>query len=224
MSTALTLAAFLHLAPQCAPSVHPDTLAAVVQTESRFQLYSINVNQAGRSIASRRFGSAAEAVAAVEELLRQGIDNIDLGPAQINLRAGHLQRRGKSVADAFSPCTALSISADVLVDCWTRAPSRDEQTRLDDTLSCYNTGGFERGRTNGYVRLVRASAERVVPALRTAAGPSPSPASPTPSPVAPAPAEPSCAPSWDAWAQATCERPARRAAPSTTTKPTSEPQ
>lgn len=216
---ALTLAAFLAMAPRCAPAVHPDTLAPVIQTESRFHLYSVGVNQNGRSIGSRRFASKAEAVAAVERLFAAGITNVDLGPAQISWKAGHLQRRGLTPAAAFEPCAALRIAADVLTDCWTRAPARGEQARLDETTSCYNTGTFTRGLaltagSNGYSSKVRANAEHVVPALRLAGRDVP------PLPDAPArpavlPPPPACAPSWDPWARLACARrpPRAKAAP-----------
>lgn len=206
---ALTLAAFLAMAPRCAPAVHPDTLAPIIQTESRFALYAVNINRDGRSIGTRRFGSEAEAVAAVRELLVAGVDNLDLGPAQLNVRAGHLQRRGLGIEAAFRPCPALATAADVLVDCWRRAPAGAEQARLDAAISCYNTGTFTRGLArsaggNGYVGLVRAAAERIVPALRLAGRGVP------PSPVPDAPAAPpppaACAPSWDAWARVACAR------------------
>lgn len=207
---ALTLAAFLAMAPRCAPAVHPDTLAPVVQTESAFHLHTININRDGRSIGSRRFGSEAEAVAAVRELLAAGVDNIDMGPAQLNWRAGHLQRRGLGIEAAFRPCPALSVAGDVLVDCWRRAPAGAEQTRLDASLSCYNTGTFTRGLTrsaggNGYVGLVRAAAERVVPALRLAGREVPPLPDAPAAPSAP-PSPPACAPSWDPWARLACAR------------------
>lgn len=217
---ALTLAAFLAMAPRCAGSVSPDTLAPVIQTESRFYLYSVNVNRNGRSIGSRRFGSEAEAVAAVRELLAAGVDNLDVGPAQLNWRAGHLQRRGLSIEAALRPCPALSVAADVLVDCWRRAPVGAEQARLDAAISCYNTGSFTRGLArpaggNGYVGLVRANAEHIVPALRLAGRDVPPLPEPGPDPVRPPQeaAPPPCAPSWDPWAQLACGRRTPRPTP-----------
>lgn len=213
----MSLAAFLAMAPQCAGSVHPDTLAPVIQTESRFALYSVNINRDGHSVGSRRFNSEAEAVAAVQRLLAAGVDNLDLGPTQINWRAGHLQRRGLSASDAFKPCSALRIAADVLTDCWKRAPAPSEQARLDQTLSCYNTGTFTRGLAvaaggNGYAVTVRAAAERIVPALRLVGRQVPPLPEALPGP-ADAPAAPPCAPSWDPWAQLACERRNSRSMP-----------
>lgn len=176
-ASTLTFAAFLALAPECAPGVHPDTLASVVHAESRFGLYRVGINHQGRQVSSRRYGSKEEAVAAAELLIGQGVTNLDLGPAQISWKAGHLQRRGLAPAAAFEPCTALRIAADVLRDCWARAPGREEQARLDQTAACYNSGRFARPE---YVRAVRASAAVVVPALRVAGVPAASAPPPTP--------------------------------------------
>ena len=190
-ASTLTLAAFLALAPRCAPGVHPDTLASVIHAESGFGLYRVGINHRGRSVSSRTYGSKEEAVAAVDLLIGQGVTNLDLGPAQISWMAGHLQRRGLPLAAAFEPCIALGIAADVLRDCWSRAPAREEQARLDQTAACYNSGTFERP---AYVRAVRASAAVVVPALRVAG---------TPAASAPAavPAREAQSESWDVFAE-----------------------
>lgn len=196
----MTLAAFLALAPQCAPAVHPNTLAAVLQTESRFHLFAVAVNENGRSVSSRRLASKAEAVAHVESLLARGVTNIDMGPAQINYRAGHLQRLGLPISAAFEPCAALGVSADVLVRCWNSAPAQDEQARLDAMLSCYNTGRHRI--TNDYVVKVRMGFEnQIVPSLRARDGSAPE--APPPRPVEPSDAaQPACVPpEWDAWAR-----------------------
>ena len=186
--SALTLSAFLALAPRCAPGVHPDTLASVIHAESGFGLYRVGINHRGRSVSSRTYRSKEEAVAAVDLLIGQGVTNLDLGPAQISWKAGHLQRRGLPPAAAFEPCTALGIAADVLRDCWSRAPTREEQARLDQTAACYNSGTFERP---AYVRAVRASAAIVVPALRVAGASAASP---------PSLPEPQPEQGWDVWA------------------------
>ncbi|MBI0537723.1 hypothetical protein D9599_19360 [Roseomonas sp. KE2513] len=166
MSGPLSLAAFLALAPACgvAPGEAP-LLAAVVATESSFHPYAVNVNEAGRSVSSRRFGSVQEATAYVEALIAQGVTNIDMGATQLNLRAGHLQKRGLPPSAAFDPCTAARIGIEVLADCFTRAPAAlPEQDRLDAALHCYNSGRFT---PNGYADRVRVNFERrILPALR----------------------------------------------------------
>ncbi|WP_161993757.1 transglycosylase SLT domain-containing protein [Muricoccus nepalensis] len=164
--SALTVTAFLALAPACgvAPAEVP-MLAAIVATESSFHPYSVHVNEAGRSVASRRFGSVQEATAYVDALIAQGVTNIDMGATQLNLRAGHLQKRGLPPSAAFDPCTAARIGIEVLAECFGRAPAvLPEQDRLDASLHCYNSGRFT---PNGYADRVRVNFERrILPALR----------------------------------------------------------
>ncbi|HWX49632.1 MAG TPA: transglycosylase SLT domain-containing protein [Roseomonas sp.] len=207
MSAALTLAAVLAMAPACAPSVDRGTLLAVIGTESRYDPFVVATSANGRITSSQRFGSADEAAAAVKILLERGINNIDMGLAQINHRAGHLQRMGLPVAAAFEPCSALSVAADVLVHCWSRTDaSRPEGERLDAMLSCYNTGTPTRGLANGYVRRVRAAYDNeIVPALRHRDADGPAAARP-PRPDAPLPMRRACdVPAWDVWAR--CPQP-----------------
>lgn len=207
MSAALTLATVLAMAPSCAPTVDRGTLLAVIGTESRYHPFVVATNTAGRTTSSQRFGSASEAASAVEALLSQGIDNIDMGLAQINYRAGHLQRLGLPISAAFDPCSALSVAANVLTHCWSRSDDiRVEAARLDATLSCYNTGTPTRGLTNGYVRKVRAAYQtEIVPALGRREADDPDAASP-PRPHDPLPVRPGCeVPVWDVWAR--CPQP-----------------
>ncbi|PWC26781.1 conjugal transfer protein [Pseudoroseomonas aestuarii] len=197
----------LAMAPVCAPTVDRGTLLAVISTESGFHPFAVATNAAGRTTSSRRFGSADEAAAAVEDLLSGGIDNIDLGLAQINYRAGHLQRLSLPVTAAFDPCTALSVAADVLVDCWSRfGGDRPEPERLDAMLSCYNTGTPARGLSNGYVGKVHTAYQtEIVPALRRRDADGTT-AVPPPRPDAPISARLRCdVPAWDVWAR--CPQP-----------------
>lgn len=152
-----------------------------MQQESGFSPWRIAVNAGGRAIQSLRYPSAeAAAAAAFRMVAADPRANIDLGGMQINWKAGHLQKRGLSPAYAFDTCEALRIAEDVLRDCWTRAPAREEQARLDEMASCYNTGGFEAGFANGYVAGLRRSASYVIPALRLAGM---APPAPPPSPA-----------------------------------------
>jgi len=201
MSGPLTLAAFLALAPSCAPEVDARTLAAVVAAESSFHPYAVAVNETGRTVSSRRFDTAEEATHYAEALIARGVTNFDAGAAQINWRAGHLQRRGLPPAAAFDPCTAARVGGEVLAECWDRAPAiLVEQDRLDAALHCYNSGRFT---PNGYAARVRVQFERrVVPALRARDGaevPAPVP-SPRPS-AATATRAPCPLPDWDVWAR-----------------------
>jgi type IV secretion system protein VirB1 len=159
---AITLAAALAFAAQCAPAVAPETLLSVVQVESRFEPLAIGVNGAPR-IAVEPI-SVDDAVAKAAALIKAG-RNIDLGLAQINSK--NLSWLGLSLREVFEPCANLRAAARVLQDGYGRSdPDRvGEQAALRTALSYYNTGHPGRGLANGYVGKVEAAAARIVPAL-----------------------------------------------------------
>ena len=95
---------FLDLAQQCAPTVHPHTLAAIVKTESGFKPFAIGVNKGGAQL-TRQPTTKAEAVATAKDLIGPGL-NIDMGLGQIN--SENLARLGYSVEDVFDVCKNLS--------------------------------------------------------------------------------------------------------------------
>lgn len=154
----LELAAILVLSQACAPSVAPETLAAIAHVESRFDPLAIGVNRGGAAPARAR--NPAEAAHVARRLLAQGA-NLDLGLAQIN--SSNLDWLGLSVEDAFDPCRNLAAAATVLRAGYRvtgDAPS-DRQAALRVALSRYNTGDARRGFRNGYVSQVEAAAVRL---------------------------------------------------------------
>lgn len=174
----LPIPAILALAAACGPAASPQTLTAIVLSESGGDPLAIGVNGAQ----PRRIGSpdAATAARTAERLIAQGA-NIDLGLGQINSR--NLGPLGLTAADAFDPCRNLAASARLLAaDYRTADPTSGEQAALRASLSLYNTGDRFRGLRNGYVAKVTAAARRV-PAFDPAPGPAePPPALPEPPP------------------------------------------
>ncbi|CAA9890777.1 conserved exported hypothetical protein [Candidatus Methylobacter favarea] len=160
---------FLSLTQECAPTVAPQTMAAIVQTESSFNPWAININ--AKTKLARQPVSKAEAISTARNLLEQGY-NIDLGLGQINSK--NLTATGLTVESAFDPCLNLSASASILQSNYEAAFQREksEQTALHAALSAYNTGSFTKGVKNGYVGKVLKNAgiaaqKPVVPALDT---------------------------------------------------------
>jgi len=152
---------FEMLAKQCAASVHHDTLAAVIQTESSFNPLAINVN--GNQKLPRQPANLAEAIATAEHLSENSY-SFDAGLGQIN--SANVAAFNMPWEDVFEPCANLAAAARVLTECFVRAEEQDNdpQNALRLALSCYNTGSFHRGRQNGYVARVERSAG-IVPAL-----------------------------------------------------------
>lgn len=152
----LEYSAILALAAQCAPSVAPATMLAIVRTESGGFIHALNVNgtkspprpkdQASAAILARRYIAAGYSV--------------DLGLAQINSR--NLSRLGMTIEDALDPCRSLAGGASILTQNFVATSSvQQPQARLRIALSMYNTGSRSRGFSNGYVGKVLANAGSV---------------------------------------------------------------
>ncbi|MNV03683.1 Type IV secretion system protein virB1 [compost metagenome] len=189
----LDLAFVLALSQSCAPSVAPQTLAAIAHVESRFDPFAIGVN---RGLRPTRPRNAAEAAATARRLLSRG-GNLDLGLAQIN--SDNLDWLGLTVEDAFDPCLNLRAAATVL-----RAGYRPvgetpahRQTALRVALSRYNTGDAGRGFRNGYV----AKVERAAVALQLAAPLSASALAPSDPRLVEPPPPPLPPAAWDVFAR-----------------------
>lgn len=156
---------------ECAPSVHPVTMAAIVRVESGGNPLAINVNRLASP--QPRASSPAEAARLAHHYIARGL-SVDSGLAQVNSR--NLAALGYTVEEMFaSPCKNLAAGAAILTQCYLRAvPLYGEgQRALHAAASCYNAGNFQRGFANGYV--AKFTGGYTVPAL---AGAAPVPAPP----------------------------------------------
>ena len=146
---------FIALAQQCAPTVAPQTLAAIVKQESGFRPLAIGINGGARL--ERQPGNVGEAVATAKWLIEKGY-NIDLGLGQINVK--NVAKMGLSIEDTFDPCKNLAASAQILTENFQGAKrsTQNDQVALRAALSMYNTGSYTRGFENGYVQNVLAKA------------------------------------------------------------------
>lgn len=192
----LDLAAVLALSQACAPSVAPETLAAIAHVESRFDTLAIGVNGGGRR--PPRAGDAPEAIRTARRLLAQGA-NIDLGLAQIN--SDNLAWLGLSVEQAFDPCRNLAAAATVLRFGYRLEgeTASERQAALRVALSRYNTGDADRGFRNGYVRRVEEAAVSL--GLAPHSPPPPARTERATAPVTLAIAAPETAPAWDVFSR-----------------------
>ena len=150
---AYSAVAILALASQCAPSVAPETVLAIVQTESSGDPFALNVN-GGRQPA--RQTNAVDAAATARRYVAAGY-SVDLGLGQINSR--NMRWLGLNWETVFDPCTNVAALARVLTTNYNAARAgRDPQTALRVALSMYNTGSQTRGFRNGYVAKVVGNA------------------------------------------------------------------
>jgi type IV secretion system protein VirB1 len=131
----------LALAQQCAPSVHPQTMVAVVGVESGANPFAIGV--VGGTLV-RQPRHVAEATATAQALAQAGY-NFSVGVAQVNRY--NLARYGLDYVTAFDACANLRAGSLILKDCFDRARVRitDEQQALHAAFSCYYSGNFATG-------------------------------------------------------------------------------
>lgn len=150
---AYSATALLALASQCAPSVAPETVLAIVQTESSGDPFALNVN-GGRQPA--RQSNATDAAETAQRFLAAGY-SVDLGLGQINSR--NMRWLGLTWETVFDPCTNVAALARVLTTNYNAVKAgRDPQSALRVALSMYNTGSQTRGFQNGYVAKVVGNA------------------------------------------------------------------
>lgn len=146
---------------RCAPTVHPETMAAIVSAESRGHQFAIADagpvrlpwSERKKLVRSLYPGNLQDAVAIARKLIAAG-HTVSLGVGQVNDR--NLPRLGLSIADAFDVCTNLSAAGRILTDFYVRAVKQfgEGDKALHAALSAYNSGDWVRGARDGYVDLV----------------------------------------------------------------------
>lgn len=145
---------FSEIAQQCASNVHPQTIAAIVKTESSFNPFAIGVVGGALKRQPRTFD---EAQAAVKMLLANG-RNFSMGLGQVNRY--NLEKYGLNYQTVFDPCKNIKAGGNILAECYNRArkKSNSDQQALQKAFSCYYSGTFTVGFKHGYVRKVVANA------------------------------------------------------------------
>jgi type IV secretion system protein VirB1 len=165
---AYSAAAILALASQCAPNVAPQTVVAIVQTESHGRPFALNVNGGSQPPAQ---ADAASAAATAQRYIATGY-SVDLGLGQINSR--NMRWLGLTWDTVFDPCTNIAALGRVITQNYNAAiPGRDPQSALRVALSLYNTGSTSRGFRNGYVAKVVGNAGFADPSNGTSADDAP---------------------------------------------------
>ena len=146
-------AALLALASQCASSVAPQTVVAIVKTESHGFPFALNVNGGSQPPAQN---NAADAAATAQRYILAGY-SVDLGLGQINSR--NMRRLSLTWRTVFDPCTNIAALGKILTENYTAVEEgRHPQTALRLAISLYNTGSTSRGFRNGYVAKVVGNA------------------------------------------------------------------
>lgn len=164
---------FSELIARCAPTVHPETMAAVISAESRGHQFAIadagpvKLPWAQRKLLVRSYypDSLATAVAKAQELIANG-HTVSLGFAQVNDR--NLAKLGLSLSDVFEPCSNLAAGGRILTEFYEKAARKfgPGTSALRAAISAYNSGDWVRGEKDGYVDLVYRQVGRPL-AMRT---------------------------------------------------------
>lgn len=147
------------LISQCAPGVSPETMRAIIMTESGGNPYAIaNVTDGG----SKYFTTEEEAVNHAKKLTTDK-KNFSAGLGQINNR--NFQTLNLTHESVFSPCANIRAAAAVLKTCWDKYETKggDQQKILRDAMSCYYSGNNKRGyvkESNGksYIDIIEEKA------------------------------------------------------------------
>ncbi|EFB3806249.1 lytic transglycosylase domain-containing protein [Escherichia coli] len=147
------------LISQCAPGVSPETMRAIIMTESGGNPYAIaNVTDGG----SKYFTTEEEAVNHAKKLTTDK-KNFSAGLGQINSR--NFQTLNLTNESVFSPCANIRAAAAVLKTCWDKYETKggDQQKILRDAMSCYYSGNNKRGyvkESNGksYIDIIEEKA------------------------------------------------------------------
>lgn len=176
---------FAALITRCAPTVHPETMAALISAESRGHQFAIadagpvKLPWAQRKALVRSYylGSVDEATTKATELIAAG-HTVSLGLSQVNDR--NLGRLGLTVRAMFDPCTNLATGGKIVTEFYLRAVKKfgPGGKALRAAISAYNSGDWMRGENEGYVGLVFKQVGRplgmktaaVVPAMTRGAG------------------------------------------------------
>ena len=144
----MDLSALMH---QCAPSVAPVVLKAIIRAESSFDPLALHIN--GKARLRYPPKSVGQAATWSSWLIEHGY-SIDLGLMQINSR--NLTALNLTPEGAFDPCQNVRAGAALLKAQYARAKqagSADSKALLQ-AISAYNTGNFQGGFSNGYVAKV----------------------------------------------------------------------
>ena len=150
------------LVVQCAPTVAPTTMQAILRVESGNRPHAIGYlvrGAQGKFNLARQPKNKAEAIAWATWLYQNGY-RFDAGPAQVN--STNFARYGLTPESAFDPCLNIGAGAAILTNEYVRAARKfgPGQSALRAAISSYNSGNFTVGFSNGYVQCVSDAASR----------------------------------------------------------------
>ena len=127
---------------QCKNPIVPTSIVKmIVQEESSKNPYAVNVNKDGKSFISFIPKTKDEAIKIAQTYINAGF-SVDVGYMQLNT----------TLENALEPCKNIYLSSTIFYNFYKDTSKKDSSiTRVQKSLSAYNTGSYELGFKNGYV-------------------------------------------------------------------------
>jgi type IV secretion system protein VirB1 len=149
----------------CATEKFRETIASIIQVESRANPFSIGtkiVKADGDVFTLERQPQTKQEAIKWAQWLIQNRYRFDAGLMQINSQ--HFKRLAITPEALFDECSNIKAGATILGENYVIASKQkgEGNPALLAAISAYNTGNFERGFTNGYVKKVSAQ-QNIIP-------------------------------------------------------------
>ena len=135
---------------QCKNPIVPTSIVKmIVQEESSKNPYAVNVNKDGKSFISFIPKTKDEAITIAQSYINAGF-NVDVGYMQLN--SDNFKQLNTTLENALEPCKNIYLSSTIFYNFYKDTSKKDSSiTRVQKSLSAYNTGSYELGFKNGYV-------------------------------------------------------------------------
>ena len=131
------------------PTVPTAIVRMIVQEESSKNPYAVNVNKDGKSFISFIPKTKDEAITIAQSYINAGF-NVDVGYMQLN--SDNFKQLNTTLENALEPCKNIYLSSTIFYNFYKDTSKKDNSiTRVQKSLSAYNTGSYELGFKNGYV-------------------------------------------------------------------------
>lgn len=131
------------------PTVPTSIVKMIVQEESSKNPYAVNVNKDGKSFISFIPKTKDEAITIAQSYINAGF-SVDVGYMQLN--SDNFKQLNTTLENALEPCKNIYLSSTIFYNFYKDTSKKDSSiTRVQKSLSAYNTGSYELGFKNGYV-------------------------------------------------------------------------
>lgn len=145
---------------KCSFKIHPNTMKAMIKTESSFNPYAIAVvSGAKQPKQPNNFEDAVKIINALEALGA----NYSVGLAQIN--KSNFKKYKVTGVELLDSCKNLQVSQEILTNCYKKSNNNTQKA-----LSCYYSGNFTGGfvkdsHNNSYIDRIYKKVNYILPSI-----------------------------------------------------------